>query len=41
MDIMQHGLDSDTDELTTERIFVLDPFLGRIRVSSHLVYNWL
>ncbi|OZC08413.1 hypothetical protein X798_04613 [Onchocerca flexuosa] len=32
MDIMQHSLNSDKDELTTERIFVFDPFLGRIRL---------
>ncbi|VDK70464.1 unnamed protein product [Onchocerca ochengi] len=34
MDIMQHSLNSDKDELTTERIFVFDPFLGRIRLYS-------
>ncbi|CAG9537360.1 unnamed protein product [Cercopithifilaria johnstoni] len=32
MDIMEHSLDPDKDELTTERIFVFDPFLGRIRL---------
>lgn len=37
MDIMEHSLDPDKDELTTEQIFVTDPFLGRVRVSSHPV----
>ncbi|KAK6110047.1 hypothetical protein QQG55_38385 [Brugia pahangi] len=30
MNIMQHGLDPDKDELTTEQIFVSDPLLGHI-----------
>uniref|UniRef100_A0A915PK25 GATOR complex protein MIO zinc-ribbon like domain-containing protein n=1 Tax=Setaria digitata TaxID=48799 RepID=A0A915PK25_9BILA len=32
MDIMQHSMDPDKEELTTERIFLFDPFLGRIRL---------
>lgn len=40
IDIMKHGLDPDKNELTTEEIFVVDPFLGRIRVSSHSAHNW-
>ncbi|EJW74039.1 hypothetical protein WUBG_15052 [Wuchereria bancrofti] len=36
MNIMQHGLDPDKDELTTEQIFVSDPLLGHIAVSPLL-----
>ncbi|VDN30388.1 unnamed protein product, partial [Gongylonema pulchrum] len=32
MDIMQHSLDPEKEELTTERIFVVDPLLGRTRL---------
>ncbi|KAL3981821.1 hypothetical protein ACH3XW_44655 [Acanthocheilonema viteae] len=32
MNIMEHSLDPDKDELTTEEIFVSDPFLGNIRL---------
>ncbi|VDN07310.1 unnamed protein product [Thelazia callipaeda] len=32
IDLMQCSLNPESEELTTERIFVIDPFLGRIRL---------